>query len=108
MQSKWNNYLQEKITLDEGEDFCPKCEGMGAKTEIGFYPCHKCLGKGKLDWIEKIMGVKPLKDFDHLMSQWTNKAAKDLAIKIDNEILDSILKGEKERKIDNVLYCWDS
>ena len=51
--------------LKEGEIVCNKCGGTGrttvklAKPTInitGF--CLKCSGRGKLDWIENITGVK--------------------------------------------------
>lgn len=53
------------MKLEEGEVICPKCEGGGsfpkkfAKLEDPYYRCcHKCLGAGKLDWIELCVGKK--------------------------------------------------
>ena len=53
------------MKLELGEVICPKCEGGGsypkkfAKLEDPYYNrCIKCLGSGKLDWIEMCMGKK--------------------------------------------------
>jgi len=45
----------DKVPLDlfEGEVVCPKCEGTGHRW--GF-PCDRCWGFKKLDWIELITG----------------------------------------------------
>jgi hypothetical protein len=49
--------------LKEGEIICPECKGKGEfpvltrKRIIRWYDaCEKCLGHGKLDWIEMIVG----------------------------------------------------
>ena len=56
------------MDLKEGEIICDKCRGTGStkvkrKSKIPepYYPltmCLKCLGAGKLNWIENITGVK--------------------------------------------------
>lgn len=53
------------MKLEEGEVFCPKCNGGGSypykfvKLEDPKYcRCNKCLGTGKLDWIEVCMGKR--------------------------------------------------
>jgi len=53
------------VDLKEGEIVCDKCSGTGRtevkRNSINFYAsgmCPKCLGKGKLDWIENITGIK--------------------------------------------------
>ena len=64
-----------KTELDLGEEICTKCEGSGEivvevptinptcgtpkKNKVTFV-CNVCNGKGKIDWIEKITGVKQL------------------------------------------------
>ena len=37
----------------DGEAICPQCEGIGT---LWGYPCDRCLGAKKLDWIERITG----------------------------------------------------
>ena len=42
---------------------CSKCVGLGevlirTKEYVRIISCPKCKGKGSLDWIENIMGVK--------------------------------------------------
>ena len=49
----------KKLELLEGEMICPKCNGTGVyynKYDISTFTCSKCLGEGKLDWIENIVG----------------------------------------------------
>ncbi len=56
------------MDLKEGEIICDKCRGTGSikvkrdPTKSGPYRptmiCLKCLGEGKFDWIENIIGVK--------------------------------------------------
>ena len=52
--------MNDKIKLEEGEVICDKCNGTGEKTYEGWggLPCDRCLGHGKLDWIENMMGKK--------------------------------------------------
>jgi hypothetical protein len=51
----------EDIVLNEGEMICDKCEGTG-EGDSNWVKCKKCLGKGKVDWVENAMGAKPTKD----------------------------------------------
>jgi len=58
-----NHHLNEEL----GEIICPKCKGRGSKS-TGKYSatiCNKCWGKGKLDWVEQCMGVKPPDQHTH-------------------------------------------
>jgi len=50
-----------KLELEEGEIKCPKCKGKGyIKDPRGFKTaCVKCLGCGKIDWIENVVGKQP-------------------------------------------------
>ena len=41
------------MKLEPGEVLCPECKGG---KEIWF--CPRCLGTGKLDWVELCMGKK--------------------------------------------------
>jgi len=57
-----------KIDLDIGESLCPYCEsGKIMSSNQSYYciveECSFCKGKGKLDWIEKVVGCrkKPFK-----------------------------------------------
>jgi len=48
---------------EEGKIDCPKCLGVGevlirTKEHLRVILCPKCKGKGTLDWIENIIGVK--------------------------------------------------
>jgi hypothetical protein len=68
-EKRYNTVYNSYVELKEGEEFCPLCKGrgrvVGAINER--FPscarpalfCHKCLGTGKLDWIEKVIGKKP-------------------------------------------------
>lgn len=55
-----------KKELKEGNIYCNKCGGTGwyhnGQTYINngklFTTCSKCYGKGQIDWIENIVGVK--------------------------------------------------
>ena len=57
------------MKLKPGEIKCDKCKGTGydltipkQEYETGYYqkhyPCSKCWGKGKLDWIENVVGKR--------------------------------------------------
>lgn len=62
MDKALNRYLNTYITLEDGEEFCPKCKGSGqvhVRTGLGIrLQCHVCSGEGKLDWVEKVVGKK--------------------------------------------------
>lgn len=61
----WKNVVLE---LEEGETICPECNGQGMKKIFNDRPtqfssriaCKKCLGDGKFDWVEKVMGKQSL------------------------------------------------
>ncbi len=52
------------MKLEPGEMICPKCNGKSHYQSWGNVanhfkpPCSKCLGTGKVDWIENITGKK--------------------------------------------------
>ncbi len=63
MNKRYNIYHKKLIQLNDGEKFCPKCDGKGKVKQNGYYlttnivlTCDKCLGDGKIDWIEKATG----------------------------------------------------
>ena len=56
-----------KKNLKKGEVICSKCKGIGLvfkiKSNKGIIfknECPKCQGTGKLDWIENVVGKKPM------------------------------------------------
>ena len=65
------------LKLKEGEVRCDECLGLGVKCyvevdsdELGdiihiqdWSKCKKCLGDGKLDWVENMIGKKGPKDY---------------------------------------------
>jgi len=94
------------LKLDEsiGEVICPQCNGNG-------FFCNKCLGTGKLDWVEQIVGKKPKEDTFTVYNTFTVSDAsingtintftledeirrivsEELAKKIDEDILKSLM-----------------
>jgi len=67
----YNKYLKQYIILVEGEHYCNLCKGKGKlqidRVQYSFNRkyqqliCHKCLGTGVLDWVEKATGKKDLR-----------------------------------------------
>jgi len=67
---RYNRYSKRFVFLKKGEDFCDKCKGSGLVTRsrskrnnihgstVNTLVCSKCLGSGKLDWLEKAVGKK--------------------------------------------------
>ena len=55
-----NQHQVKKTDLCNGEVICNRCNGAGTQIEKKMpyltHPCEKCLGKGKLDWIENVVG----------------------------------------------------
>jgi DnaJ-class molecular chaperone len=53
----FNPIRRSFIRPKESEIFCPVCKGAGEVPEDHrvAHICERCLGKGILDWIERIM-----------------------------------------------------
>lgn len=70
MNERYNKYLKQIISLNEGERFCPNCDGAGAvkcswkKNNFvkgsTLLQCHICLGEGKIDWVEEAVGKRAI------------------------------------------------
>jgi hypothetical protein len=116
--------IKKSITeedLEEGELICSKCNGVGflnkiesENTSIYKDTCPKCQGSGKLDWIENVMGKKPIithgtstsgsgmlntygawgtSGYVDYSKEIISMMAAEMAKKIDDEILEMIKKG---------------
>lgn len=89
------------MKLEAGEVLCDKCNGGYAEKLQIKHQCDKCLGVGKLNWIENIVGKKPpqytvVDSGNSSIEQWiVEEVSKEIARKIDEEILSSIKGGEK-------------
>jgi hypothetical protein len=92
-----------KIKLNPGDIYCPKCGGIGRRYDeqkSGGWTfseeCNVCLGAGKLDWIEQVVG-KPRNWIEiDLSEELARKLSEDLAKEIDREILESIYKEAEQ------------
>jgi DnaJ-class molecular chaperone len=64
ISGKYNWFKRTLIFLKDGEQFCDKCGGWGVVSrtnpnkKVTRLTCSKCLGEGKLDWVEKVTGKK--------------------------------------------------
>jgi DnaJ-class molecular chaperone len=68
MEEKYYNAVFNKyIYINEGERLCPKCRGRGRvprcgpwsqKYKVSYLRCDECLGDGKIDWIEDVVGKR--------------------------------------------------
>jgi len=61
----FNRHLNKIIFPTAGEEICKNCRGSGVKPFPGSLTntkivlrCSVCDGNGKIDWIEKVVGVK--------------------------------------------------
>lgn len=54
--------------LKEGESHCEDCDGWGKiEKDKKWYVCKECQGTGKLDWVERVVGKKPISIDDWLI-----------------------------------------
>ena len=90
-----------------GKVVCSKCGGVGqfqSKNVKGI--CVKCLGEGKLDWIENVVGKKGFSikpgvyvDGGIVMSKVIQDSiAKNFCKIIDRDIVDGINQEAQEQK----------
>jgi DnaJ-class molecular chaperone len=91
--------------LEEDEVFCPKCKGTGkgkswmAGEFIITPECSHCLGEGKLDWLERIVG-KPPRKYKDIQAAVIGTIAEEIANEIDKEILEGIYQGAKDEQLE--------
>jgi RecJ-like exonuclease len=86
--------------LEKYEVLCKECSGKGFLNKGRYYPvCPKCLGTGKLDWLEVLFGkTRPL--FVDIESEIVSALAEQLAVEIDREIIKEFLKeGRKNGSV---------
>lgn len=115
--------MKSNIELGPGDVLCNECDGSGYtivenenKTNAVFEQlniiCPKCYGRGKLDWIENIVGrqkLPPLEinfpdmttknyaDFQkEYICEFVDEAAKNIAQDIDKELLKKLTKSAEK------------
>lgn len=88
---------------------CDKCNGTGepGQNEIDYgkrnrylWPprhCDKCHGSGKLDWIEKIVGKKPVSDIITIGSSSIGLEQTATSVSIDQEFKQEIIDEAIEK-----------
>jgi DnaJ-class molecular chaperone len=78
-----------KVELSPGEEICPKCKGKGENPDAEEncsidLICFRCNGTGKVDWVTKAMGERPINPYESISIPLVRRAypmliAKDLA-----------------------------
>jgi hypothetical protein len=70
------NSIKVMEPLKEGEVVCPECNGSGGQINYIGDPrdlkvvskvCLKCLGEGKLDWVELVVGKKVYNPYNSIV-----------------------------------------
>lgn len=89
--------MKKKFNLKEGEMVCRICGGVGKVRKIRpprktpFYVmCSHCQGTGRVDWVENIVGKKPMAKFS------TDEIVEKLALQMARDIDEKILKTLSE------------
>jgi len=75
---------------------CPQCDGNGYDNKGSI--CNKCIGEGKLDWIENIVGK--LRDYN-LLDRLNSVNVKRLTSYIEKSISDHISQNYLDNVIDD-------
>jgi DnaJ-class molecular chaperone len=59
----FNSFCNKYIIINDGEELCFKCKGKGTVKITNIFnrqsiilKCDKCLGDGKIDWVDKATG----------------------------------------------------
>ena len=76
---------------------CSNCEGKG---------CDECNQTGFLDWIEKVVGVKPneLKRITNLIKKEINSKCENFSFKLNDEVEMKLLEQEINQSLSNFLH----
>jgi len=74
----------------DGRGYNPKTEDL-EKNELQWV-CPKCQGDGWVDWISNITGKPFIEEPPDYLNKWAGLAAKELAKKIDQDIMDTLMK----------------
>jgi hypothetical protein len=94
--------MRKKLKLKKGEVLCNKCNGKGFFGRGRFPPvCPKCLGAGKLDWVENIVGKRrsaPQK----LKVAWSFSESKNMKSLFASKILDEISSNMAEQMVKDI------
>ena len=77
------SYIGMKLPLKEGESYCTNCDGTG--RVVSGDRCQKCLGTGKLDWVEKVVGKK--RDLFSLLTPLQMKQVDTLPDEVVDEVV---------------------
>jgi len=93
-----------KLNKEMGEIICPKCNGTGDQTNFkddlpnyGYlFPCTKCQGSGKLDWIETVVGKEESSGI--IDTGLTNSYTTGVGFTLESKI-EEILDGKVEQKV---------
>jgi len=62
---------EQKVLLNQGEELCEECQGKKyievfvSRNQKAKFPCGKCGGSGKIDWIQKATGVHESEEFEY-------------------------------------------
>jgi hypothetical protein len=96
------------LSKEDGQIECPKCKGKGhlgslRKEGIKYYIlCHKCFGRGKLDWVSNVIKEKLDGSFDVIQKITVLKQSKNYVFVYGGAGF-FILYNSKESKVKNMM-----